>query len=168
MERRAGGISSRRTSIARCLLIEKVSGTTECDAVEAPETFFVHDPSGQILFVPGWGQAITRHRERLHERLAAIPARVLACADPDRVNTFCVVTHGDHDAPEGNERYISLDAATGGLTHGDAFLRDPARWEETLAGLIDPLVVEGCREWTSPPEIGKLFVEWEAGCPEDS
>ena len=135
---------------------------TECDAIESPETFFTHDPEGGVVFIPGWGQAITRHPERIHTRLAAMLSQVLYHADPDRVNTFYVVTHVDHYRGENGTPYIDVDSATGELTLHEAFLEDLAHWEETLTELIDPLVAEGYLAWTSLPAIGELFQTWEA------
>jgi len=132
-----------------------------CDAIASPETFFVHDPSGGIVFVPGWGQAITRDPARLHERLAAMLSQVLRFADPDRVNSFYIVTHVDHYEPDGDEEYIAYDPATGEVRYGDGFLADLARWEETLSELVDPLVAEGYLEWTPLARIGELFEDWE-------
>ena len=66
--------------------------------------------------------------------------------------------------PEGDVDYIEVNPATGELTYGEAFLQDLACWEETLTELIDPLVAEGYLKWTSLPEIGELFLEWEANC----
>jgi len=136
---------------------------TECDAIESPETFFLHDPNGGVIFLPGWGQAITRHPERIHDRLAGMLSQVLYYADPDRVNCFYIVTHVDHYRPEDGEPYIDVDPATGEITLHDAFLQDLGYWEETLTELVDPLVEEGYLAWTSLPEIGKLFVAWESG-----
>jgi len=137
---------------------------TACDAIEEPETFFVHDPETDVIFVPGWGQAITRHPGRIHERLAGMLSQVLYHADPNRVNTFYIVTHVDHYRADGDEAYIDVDPATGEITLGEGFLRDLGYWEETLTELIDPLVAEGYLEWTSLPDIGDLFVQWEAAC----
>jgi len=135
---------------------------TECDAIESPETFFTHDPEGGVVFIPGWGQAITRHPERIHTRLAAMLSQVLYHADPDRVNTFYIVTHVDHYRGENGTPYIDVDSATGEITLHEAFLEDLAHWEETLTELIDPLVAEGYLAWTSLPAIGELFQTWEA------
>ena len=134
---------------------------TMCDAIEDTETFFVHDPATDVIFVPGWGQAITRHPERIHDRLAAMLSQVLYHADPTRVNTFYIVTHVDHYRPGGDEAYIDVDPVTGAITLGEGFLRDLGYWEETLTELIDPLVAEGYLEWTSLPDIGELFETWE-------
>jgi hypothetical protein len=134
---------------------------TACDAIASPDLFQTHDPSSRIVFVPGWGQAITRHPERLHARLAGMLSRLLCYADAGRVNTFYIVTHVDHYRSEGGELYVEFDEATGQITLHDAFLRDLGYWEETLSKLIDPLVAEGYLTWTSLPEMGQLYAEWE-------
>jgi hypothetical protein len=134
---------------------------TACDAIESPTRFQTHDPSTRIVFIPGWGQAITRYPERIHDRLAGMLSQVLRFADPDRVNTFYIVTHVDHYGGDGDP-YIDVDPVTGEVTFHDAFLRDLAHWEETLTELVDPLVAEGYLQWTSLSEIGELFAEWEA------
>jgi len=134
---------------------------TECDGIADPATFQTHDPSTSIVFVPGWGQAITRHPERIHERLAGMLGQILCHADPERVNTFYIVTHVDHYRGDG-EAYITFDEATGRVTFHEPFLRDLAFWEETLTDLVDPLVAEGYLHWTSLPEIGRLFTTWES------
>lgn len=133
---------------------------TACDAIESPETFQTHDPDGAIIFIPGWGQAITRNPERIRERLGAMLGQILSYADPQRVNAFYIVTHVDHYRSDG-EPYIEWNEATGEVVYHEAFLRDLSYWEETLSELIDPLVAEGYLQWTSLPDIGDLFVEWE-------
>jgi len=133
---------------------------TPCDAIESPEVFQTHDPATDVIFLPGWGQAITRHPERIHDRLAAMLGQILCYADPDRVNSFYIVTHVGHYRADG-EPYIEIDEQTGELTYHEAFLQDLAYWEETLTELIDPLVAEGYLTWSSLPEVGELYVEWE-------
>jgi len=135
---------------------------TECDAIESPETFQAHDPTTDVVFIPGWGQAITRHPERLRERLAAMLGQVLCHADPDRVSSFYIVTHVDHYRSDRGEPYVEFDEMTGQVTFHDAFHRDLGYWEETLTELVDPLVAEGYLQWTSLPVIGRLFEQWEA------
>jgi len=137
---------------------------THASAVDDPEAFFVHDPTTQVIFIPGWGQAITRHPEYLQERLVAMLAQVISYADPDRVNTFYIVTHVGHFEPESEESYITVDPVTGRVTRGAAFERDLDYWETAMREVVDPLVAEGYVQWTSLPEIGELFVEWEADC----
>lgn len=134
---------------------------TECDAIEMPEIFQTHDPTTEIIFVPGWGQAITRHPARIHARLAGMLSQVLCHADANRVNTFYIVTHVDHYRAD-DEPYVEFDEATGQVTLHAAFRQDLGYWEETLTELIDPLVAEGYLQWTSLPEIGRLFENWEA------
>lgn len=135
---------------------------TPCDAIETPEVFFTHDPSAGVIFVPGWGQAITRNPERIHDRLAAMLSQVLQYADAERVNTFYIVTHVDHYSATAGEPYIETIDGTGELIYHAGFLQDLAYWEETLSELIDPLVAEGYLAWTSLPEIGRLFEAWES------
>jgi len=135
---------------------------TACDATETPEVFFRHDPATRIIYVPGWGQAITRHPERIHERLAGMLGQVLCHADPERVNCFYVVTHVDHYGATDGEPYLQYDETRGVVVYHEAFGRDLACWEETLRELVDPLVAQGYLAWTSLPEIGELFVDWEA------
>ena len=137
---------------------------THASAVDDPELFCQHDPTTRVIFIPGWGQAITRHPEYLKERLAAMLAQVISCADPSRVNSFYIVTHAGHFEPESEEPYLSVNEATGEVGFGSGFLRDMGYWEETMAELVQPLVEAGYLEWTSLPEIGELFVEWEEGC----
>ena len=134
---------------------------TLCDAIASPETFFTHDPSTDVIYVPGWGQAITRNPERIHDRLAAMLSQVLQHVDPNRVNTFYIVTHVDHYSSTSGEPYIEYVDATGELIYHAGFTQDLAYWEETLSELIDPLVAEGYLAWTSLPEIGRLFEAWE-------
>ena len=136
---------------------------TLCDAIASPEVFFTHDPSTDVIFVPGWGQAITRNPERIHDRLAAMLSQVLQYADAGRVNAFYIVTHVDHYSATAGEPYIEYVDATGELIYHAPFLQDLAYWEETLSELIDPLVAEGYLAWTSLPEIGRLFESWESG-----
>ncbi|UCF10082.1 MAG: hypothetical protein JSW65_08500, partial [Candidatus Bipolaricaulota bacterium] len=134
---------------------------TACNAIETPELFQTHDPATRVIYIPGWGQAITRHPERIHERLAGMLGQVLCHADPDRVNAFYIVTHVDHYRSEAGAPYIEVNEETGDVTLHEEFLRDLAFWEKTLTELIDPLVEEGYLQWTSLPEIGRLFMEWE-------
>ena len=137
---------------------------THASAVDDPELFCQHDPTTRVIFIPGWGQAITRHPEYLKERLAAMLAQVISCADPSRVNSFYIVTHAGHFEPESEEPYLSVNEATGAVAFGPGFLRDLGYWEETMAELVQPLAEAGYLEWTSLPEIGELFVAWEEGC----
>jgi len=137
---------------------------TDASAVADPETFFIHDPATGVIFIPGWGQAITRHPEYLQERLAAMFAQVISHADPDRVNTFYIVTHVSHFEPESEDAYITVDPRTGVAERGTAFEQDLQYWADTMEQLVKPLVDAGYVQWTSVPEMGELFVEWEADC----
>jgi len=138
---------------------------THCDAIETPEIFFLHDPTTEIIYIPSGGPC-TAHPERLQERLGAMLAQVLSHADAERVNTFYIITHVGHFEAESDAPYIEIDPATGEATWPEdgAFAQDLAYWEATLTDLIDPLVAEGYLQWTSLPEMGELFVEWEADC----
>jgi hypothetical protein len=87
-------------------------------------------------------------------------------ASPDRVNSVYVVTHvGSFYPLDGNEdAYLTFDDATGNVIHSDEFRRHLEHWDEMLTDLIDPLVEAGYLQWTSLPEIGGLYVEWEREC----
>ena len=60
--------------------------------------------------------------------------------------------------------YITYDAATGEPVYSDLFLQDLQYWDDMLTELIDPLVAEGYLQWTSLPEMGELYLEWEGEC----
>jgi hypothetical protein len=149
------------------LLINNPWRPTECDADQEIAKFVTHDPDTQIVYIPGWGQAITRHQERLLERMRPLVSQFIYYADPDRVNTFYIVTHIDQfqsRSAEDSENYIVYDPATGTLTYSDEFEQDITYWDQMLSELIDPLVAEGYLQWTSLPGMGELYLEWEANC----
>lgn len=131
-------------------------------ARDDPETFRVHDPDGSVIYIPGWGQSLTQHLERVGARLAPMASQFIRFADPDRVNSFYIVTHVGHFESDDGTEYIGLDATTGQVSYSDAFLRDLAYWDEVLTEIVDPLVAAGYLQWTSLPEMGQLFTEWEA------
>lgn len=137
---------------------------THASAVDDPETFFVHDPTTQVIYIPGWGQAVTRHPEFLLERLSAMLAQVISHADPNRVNTFYIVTHVSHFDAESDAPYVTVDSRMGEVDRGDEFSRDLDFWAEAMEQLVQPLVDAGYVRWTSLPEMGELFVEWEKDC----
>jgi hypothetical protein len=140
---------------------------TQCSADAEIEEFLTHDPSTDVVYIPGYGQTITRHQERLYARLAPIISQFIRYVDAGRVNTFYVLTHiGTWHAREQSEEdeYVAYDRATGQLTYSDEFLQDLRYWDEFLTEVIDPLVEEGYVQWTSLPEMGELFREWEASC----
>jgi hypothetical protein len=149
------------------ILINNPWRPTECNADQKIDTFVTHDPDTRIVYIPGWGQAITRHQERVLERMRPLVSQFIYYADPDRVNTFYVVTHVDlfqsHDV-EDSDSYIAYDPTTGTLTYSDEFQQDIAYWDQMLTELIDPLMAEGYLAWTSLPEMGELYLEWEANC----
>jgi len=133
---------------------------TGCNANETPDRFCQYDAETEVVYIPGWGQAISRYPERIQSRLAAMLSQVIQYARADRINSFYIVTHVGHytdlEAP-----HIELDEEAGEVTLHAAFLKDLACWDTLLTELIDPLVAAGYLEWTSLPEIGQLFVEWE-------
>ncbi len=136
-----------------------------CNAVRDVETFLAHDPNTDIVYIPGWGQALTRHHERALTRLGPMVSQFIYYADPDRVNTFYTVLHVDHfHARDYSTDYISYDERTGEITYSDEFLQHLQYWDDVLTELIDPLVAGGYLQWTSLPEMGRLYLEWEEIC----
>jgi hypothetical protein len=91
-------------------------------------------------------------------------SQILWIADPERINTFYIVTHVGHFEAEGDTAYLDANATTGQVTRHPAFDQDLAYWEETMEQLVRPLVEAGYLQWTSLPEIGELFVQWERDC----
>lgn len=131
------------------------------------ENFMTHHPETDIVYIPGWGQALTRHHERVLTRLRPMVSQFIRFADPDRVNTFYAVLHVDHFySREGNRDYIAYDEVTGEVTYSKEFQQHLQYWDNMLTELIDPLVEEGYLQWTSLPEMGELYLEWEAVCAE--
>jgi hypothetical protein len=130
-------------------------------ARDNPSGFLVHDPATQVVYIPGWGQSLTQNLERVSARLAPMASQFIRFADPERINTFYVVTHVGHFESDDGTEYIHVDEASGRLTYSAAFLRDLKYWDEALTEIIGPLVVEGYLQWTSLPEMGRLYVEWE-------
>jgi hypothetical protein len=159
------GYKKRATQQTYDVLINNPWRPTETNADEDIEVFLTHDPNTRIIYIPGWGQALTRHPERALERIRPILSQFIYYADPERVNTFYVVLHVDHFySRTGDPNYILYDPATGETTYSDEFKGHIAYWEDVLTQLIDPLVQQGYLQWTSLPEIGELYEEWEAGC----
>jgi hypothetical protein len=137
----------------------------QVDANRDIETFLTHTPGTEVIYIPGWGQALTRHHERALDRLRPMLSQVIYHADPDRVNTYYVLTHADHfHADDYDPDYIAYDENTGQVTYSAEFLQDLQYWDDLLTELIDPLVAEGYLQWTSLPEMGKLYQEWERQC----
>jgi hypothetical protein len=138
---------------------------TQTNADQNIEAFLTHDPNTQIVYIPGWGQAITRHPERVLDRIRPLLSQFIYYADPQRVNTFYVVFHVDHFySRTGDPNYITYNPATGTLTYSDEFKQHIAYWDDMLTQVVDPLVQEGYLQWTSLPEIGELYTQWEANC----
>jgi hypothetical protein len=156
-----------RTQRTYDVLINNPWRPTECNADADIDTFLTHDPSTEVIYIPGWGQAITRHQERLLTRMRPLVSQFIRYADPERVNTFYVVTHvGTFHAREAEDEdtYIAYDPRTGKLTYSAEFQQDLQYWDQMLTELIDPLVEQGYLEWTSLPEMGELYLEWEENC----
>lgn len=129
------------------------------------ETFLAHHPDTPIIYVPGWGQAITSHPDRIQEKLEPMLSQFIRFVDPDRVNTFYAITHvGHYYSRTGDQDYIAYDRSTGELAYSAEFLEHLQYWDDMLTELVDPLVAQGYMQWTSIPEMGELFVEWEQAC----
>jgi hypothetical protein len=140
---------------------------TECDANKDIDKFLTHDPNTSIVYIPGWGQNVARYLDRLETRLAPMLSQFIRHVDADRVNTFYIVTHVGSFYPRNKEDvpdYISYNPGTGEVEYSDQFLQDLTYWDEMLTELIDPLVEAGYVEWTSLPEMGELYLEWEEMC----
>jgi hypothetical protein len=128
--------------------------------------FLTHDAETSVIYVPGWGQNVARYLDRLAVKMPPLISQFIRYATADRVNSAYVVTHvgsfypldGDEDA------YISYDETTGELTYSEEFREHLRNWDQMLVDLVDPLVAAGYLQWTSLPEIGDLYVEWEEGC----
>jgi len=135
------------------------------NAVEDVERFLTHDPDTTIVYIPGWGQALSRHPERLLTRLRPMISQFIFYADPDRVNTFYGVLHVGHfHADDHGSDYIVYDERSGELTYSAEFLEDLAYVDGMLTELIDPLVAEGYLVWASLPEMGARYLTWEEDC----
>jgi hypothetical protein len=152
---------SNQTQRTFDLLMNNPWRPSAVSARDNPSGFLVHDSATQVVYIPGWGQSLTQNLERVSARLAPMASQFIRFADPERVNTFYVVTHVGHFGSDDGTDYISVDPSTGRLTYSGAFLQDLATWDEALTEVIAPLVVEGYLEWTSLPQMGRLFVEWE-------
>jgi hypothetical protein len=87
-------------------------------------------------------------------------------ADPERVNSFYVVTHVGSFIPlDGNDdAYIRFDPNSGELSYSQEFEGHLRYWEDIMSQTIDPLVAEGYLQWTSLAQIGELFMQWEQAC----
>ena len=140
---------------------------SQVPANDEPEAYFVHDPAGPLIYVPGVGHTVSKYDDRLLDEAGRFAAQFLARADADRVNTFYLVTHVDHfyslDGLTPFE-YIHYDPDTELETLSDEFLRHLAFWDDLLETLIDPLVAEGYVRWASLPQMGEAFIRWEDQC----
>jgi hypothetical protein len=148
-------------------LINNPFRPSEVNALENPESFLVHDPNNPMVYIPGWGQAITRHEERLHERLSAMISQFIKHTSAERVNTFYIITHVGllQARDEANEDvYLRYDPGSGEVVFSDEFVADIGFWEQMLAELIDPLVAEGYVQWSSLAEMGDMYRQWEQEC----
>jgi hypothetical protein len=157
----------RRTQGTYDVLINNPWRPTQVNADERIHEFLTHAPDTSVVYIPGWGQNVARYLDRLSVRMPPITSQFINHADPGRVNTFYVVTHVGSFEPrdgEGTPTYITLNSETGQLTFSDAFLQDLQYWDDLLTELIDPLVAEGYLQWTSLPEMGELYLEWERNC----
>jgi hypothetical protein len=140
---------------------------SEANADTDIESFLTHNPDNKMIYIPGWGQAITRHPERLLTRLGPILSQFIYYADPERVNSFYVVLHVDHFySRTGDPEYLSYDPGTGQVVYSLEFQQHISYIDEMLTKLIDPLVQSGYLQWTSLPEIGALYQQWESDCGE--
>ncbi|MBN1995875.1 MAG: hypothetical protein JW953_24525 [Anaerolineae bacterium] len=140
----------------------------QVNANENIEAFLTHHPETKVIYIPGWGQAATRHPERVLPRLRPMISQFIAHADPERVNTFYAILHVDHFySRAGNPDYIAYNEATGEITYSAEFEQHLQAWDDMLTELIDPLVAEGYLEWTSIPQMGVLYLEWEAACKKE-
>jgi hypothetical protein len=161
------GYKAWRTQRTYDVLINNPWRPTECSADSEIDKFLTHDPNTEVIYIPGWSQAITRHQERLLTRMRPMVSQFVRYADAERVNTFYVITHvGTFHACEAQDeaKYIVYDPQTGELSYSAEFQQDLRYWDEMLTELIDPLVQEGYLQWTSLPEIGELYLEWEENC----
>ncbi|HEY69485.1 MAG TPA: hypothetical protein G4O08_02760 [Anaerolineae bacterium] len=135
------------------------------NANEDVENFLTHHPDTPIVYIPGWGQAITSHPDRLLERLQPMLSQFIHYADPDRVNTFYAITHvGHYYSRTGDPNYLVYDPNSGEVIHSAEFEQHLQYWDDLLTALVDPLVEQGYLEWTSLPEMGELYLAWEAAC----
>ena len=139
------------------------------NANEDVENFLTHHSDTPIVYIPGWGQAITSHPDRLLQRLQPMLSQFIHYADPDRVNTFYAITHvGHYYSRTGDPNYLVYDQNTGEITYSAEFEQHLQYWDDMLTELIDPLVEQGYLQWTSLPEMGELYLAWEANCAAQS
>jgi len=155
---------SWRTQRSYPYLINNPWRPSQVNADIDTDTWLTHDPNTGIVYIPGWTQTLTRWHERAQEKLAPILSQWISYADPDRVNTFTVMLHVDifqarHE--EDDNAYTLFDETTGTVVLSDEFQSQLDHWDTLLTELIDPLVAEGYLQWTSIPQMGELYREWE-------
>ncbi len=135
------------------------------NALQDIKGFLTHDPNTQIVYIPGWGQALTRHHQRVTERISPMLSQFIRFADPQRVNSFYVITHVGHFySRTGDPNYLHYNEASGEVEYSQEFLDHINAWDEMLTDVIDPLVKEGYLQWTSFSKIGELYEAWESTC----
>ncbi len=139
----------------------------QVNALHDVDGFLTHNANTHITYIPGWGQALTRHPQRVSERIQPMLSQFIRFADPERVNSFYVITHVGHFYSRiGDPNYLKYNQASGDVQFSQEFLDHLNAWDEMLAEVIDPLVKEGYLRWTSFAEIGALYEAWESACQE--
>ena len=136
------------------------------DALDEPLLFQTHDPAGEVIFVPGYGQNITKHHFRMGERLRRMFSHAIAHAEPGRVNSFNIVTHVDaFFSREGltPSQYLNWSPADG-YTYSPEFEQHLAEWDAMFTEIVDPLVAAGYVQWMAPSDVGREFIAWEEAC----
>ncbi|MEW5826167.1 MAG: hypothetical protein AB1778_04990 [Candidatus Bipolaricaulota bacterium] len=131
-------------------------------ARDDPGSFVTHDAQGPVIYIPGWGQSLTQHHERVPSRLAPLLSQFIRFSDAERINTCYVVTHIGHFDSEDGSRYATYDPTTGIVSGSQALSLDLAFWDCALRQVVDPLVAEGYVQWTRLSEMGELFASWES------
>jgi len=137
------------------------------NALEDTENFLTHDPETNIVYIPGWGQALTRHPDRVSANIRPMLSQFIRFADPELVNSFYIVLHVSHFySRAGDPNYISYNETNGEISFSEEFNSHLQYWDDMLTEVVDPLVAEGYLKWTSIPEIGELYLTWEEACHE--
>jgi hypothetical protein len=137
----------------------------QADALTDLEGFLTHDPAVEVVYIPGWGQALTRHPDCAAARIRPMLSQFIRFADPERVNTFYVVLHVSHFYSRVDDpNYLRWDEASMKMVYSEEFLTHLQYWDDVLTEVIDPLVDEGYLQWTSFADIGLLYEAWEDSC----
>jgi len=106
----------------------------QVNALRDLDGFLRHDPDTKIVYIPGWGQALTRHPERVSERIKPMLSQFLRFADPQRVNSFYVVTHVSHFYSRlDDSNYLKYDPNSGEMIYSEEFLQHLAYWDNMLS-----------------------------------